>query len=48
MRADKVDMLPRVLGIEGGFFGRKIARNSKNSQIGVGKRLINVWSEKNT
>jgi hypothetical protein len=31
----------RVLGVEGGFFGRKIACNSKNSQIGVGKRLIN-------
>jgi hypothetical protein len=31
----------RVLGVEGGFLGRKFACNSKNSQIGVGQRLIN-------
>jgi len=29
-----------------GFLGRKFARNSKNSQIGVGKRLKDMW-EKN-
>ena len=28
--------------------GRKVAGNSKNSQIGVGKRLINEWEEKTT
>ena len=30
------------MGVEDGFLGRKFARNSKNSQIGVGKRLKGV------
>lgn len=34
-----------ILGVEGGFFGIKFARNSKNSEIGVGKRLINDFKK---
>ena len=30
------------MGVEGEFWGRKFASNSKNSEIGVGKRLIGV------
>jgi len=39
-RRDQKVRKERVLGVEGGFLGRKIAANSKNSQIGVGKRLF--------
>ncbi len=36
------------MGVEGGFLERKNARNSKNSQIGVGKRLRDVGRKKGT
>ncbi|WP_277872020.1 hypothetical protein [Trichormus variabilis] len=35
-------MKERILGFEGGFLERKFARNLKNSQIAVGKRLTHT------
>lgn len=34
------------MGVEGGFGGRKFACKSKNSEIGVGERLIDVGTDK--